>query len=242
MLLRLILMAALNVAPTSEVPDSALLRIGATFRTIEIDGRLTTTGKQSFSGMPFSVVMDSSQTYLLTMGGPFGITAAKMMATDTSFVMVNYLQQEVWDGDPRSPSLIAASHLPLPAADLMKLMRGRLPGPAQRFVRVAPKRDDGSVLFIHRDSTSIEYVLIDTVTNTLRQYQRKDMEGTLLLDVAFQDVRETDGHFIPFRVLIATKDRAETATVDITDISVNRAVKPITPPPVSSAFQRRTFR
>lgn len=243
MLLRFILiMLSQTVTEPALTGDSLLYRIESGFRTIEIDGRLSTTGKQTFSGMPFSVVMDSSHTYLLTMGGPFGLTAAKMVATDTSFVMVNYLQQEVWEGDPRSPSLASASHLPIPASDLMDLMRGRIPGDLARFVRTAPERTDGTVLFVGRDSSSIEYVLVDSVKNTLRQYQRKDQEGTLLMDVAFQDVREINGHYIPHRIAVATKERAETATVDIVDVEVNGTVKKITPPPTSSSFSRRTFR
>ena len=243
MLLRFFLiLLTQNLLAATPSADSVLLRVGASFTSLQIDGKLSTRGKQSLNGMPFSVVMDSTQTYELTMVGPFGFTAARMFATADSFVMINYLQQEVWDGNPHSPNLAAASHMPLPATDLMQLLRGRIPGDADRFQRSPAERTDSAVLFMARDSVSVEYLLVDTAQNVLRQYQRKDTAGSLLLDVAFQDLRTIDGHVIPHKVVIAANDRAETATVDIVDVEVNALIETITPPPIPRGFSRRTFR
>jgi hypothetical protein len=191
-------------------------------------------------GIPFHVDMDSTGEFLLTMGGPFGITAARMYAAADTFLMVNYLMQEVWFGDPNAPQLRTASHFPMPAGDLMQLIRGRAPGNPARFRQVPHSSTD--LLFACRDSTGVEYLLVDTTSNILKQYQRKDTSGTLVMDVAFQDVREENGILIPHRILVNADDRQQHATVELRTVTLNQ---PLPKPPslsVPSEFPRRSFR
>ncbi len=220
--------------------DSLLLKLGCNVMTLQVDGLLATTGQQTMSGLPFQVDMDSSGAYLLTMGGPFGITAAKMYASADTFVMVNYLQQEVWHGDPSAKELKAATHLPIEAVDFLYLIRGRVPGDPCRFQRLSTP--SGGILFKHRDTVGVEYVLVDSVRNILRQYQRKDTLGSLLVDVAFQDVHIVDGIPLPHTILITTQGKKQEVRVTIRDVVVNgRLPKPlaIVAPPT---FGRRHFR
>ncbi|MCO6467158.1 MAG: DUF4292 domain-containing protein [Bradyrhizobiaceae bacterium] len=232
-------LAATQTAALTDDTDTLLMQPGKNIQTMVINGKLSASGSQSLQGMPFHVEMDSMGSYLLTMGGPFGITAAKMYATADTFVMVNYLMQEVWHGNPDSPSLRSATHLPLPASQLMMLLRGRVPGSIARFSRT--RKDGQGALYSASDSAGVEYVLIDTVQQILQQYQRKDSSGALVLDVAFQDVQAIDGLPLPHRLLIRSGTSGQEATVSITDAVVNHALpKPLTLS-VPETFERRYF-
>jgi hypothetical protein len=174
------------------------------------------------------------------MGGPFGMTAAKMYARPDTFVMVNYLMQQVWDGDPRSPTLKTATHLPLPAADLLILMRGRAPGNVDRFTRESI-RDDGTILFRSKGASRVEYLLVDPEKNLLRQYQVKNVEGEVELDMAFLDVRVIDGVHLPHEIRMATQNRTQTATVEVTSMTINKAITEPLQITIPSSYERVTF-
>jgi len=210
-------------------------------RTIEIEGRLSSSGAQAMSGATFTAVVDTNDDAMLRMGGPFGITAARMVVTANAFTLVNYLTQEVWDGDPNAPALRTAMHLPVPAADMMALLRGRVPGDPSRFRRTED-RSDNKLLFTARDTRRVEYLLVDPDRGVIVQYQTKDLEGRLELDVAFQDLRRVQGYTLPYKVILAAADRTQTATVEVDeitlDVQVDRPLRLDRP----SSFSRKTFR
>jgi len=219
-------------------PSALLTRLGSNVHTMVVDGSLNASN-QPIQGLTFHAEMDSAGTYLLTMGGPFGITAAKMYAAADTFVMVNYLTQEVWHGNPNSPYLRTASHLPLPASHLMALLRGRVPGSPSRFSPV--QREGTNALFSCTDSTGVEYILVDTVQHTMVQYQRKDTSGVIELDVAFQDFRLVEGIPIAFKLIIRSVKSNQQATVAIRAAEVNmRLDKPLSLP-IPEYFERRKF-
>lgn len=219
--------------------------IGMASRTIRLEGTLTTTGQPTInlSGAPFWAIIDTTDRMLLNMGGPFGMTAGRMVVDTQQFVMVNYLVQEVWDGDPDADEIKAQMHLPVTPTDLLALLRGRVPGNVERF-SIGPARNDGRVLFQaqHPQDGLAEYALIDSTTKTLVQYQLKGAKGVVHLDVRLNDYQVHDGERIPHRVTVATKKRSQTATIEITDVELDI---PITAPldvDVPSSFTRRTLR
>jgi len=221
--------------------DPLLLAVGIPDRSVRLEGTLSSTGAQAMSGASFTAVVDTNNDVLLKMGGPFGITAARMMLQRDQFVMVNYLLQEVWDGDPNSPMLKTAMHLPVAAPEMLQLMRGRVPGDPARFER-QPDRDDGKVLFAAKSERRVEYLLIDPEQPVIQQYQTKNVEGELEIDVAFQDVRSVDGMAIPHKVILAADERKQTATIEITDITLDVAIDRPMRLDIPSSYSRKSFK
>lgn len=219
-------------------PSALLTRLGSDVHTMVVDGSLSASN-QPIQGLTFHAEMDSTGAYLLTMGGPFGITAAKMYAAADTFVMVNYLMQEVWFGNPNSPYLRAASHLPLPASHLMALLRGRVPGTPSRFSPVP--REGTNALFSCADSAGVEYILVDTTQNTMVQYQRKDTAGVIDLDVAFQDFRMVEGIPIAFKLIIRSVKSNQQAMVTIRTADLNTHLDKPLALSVPETFERRKF-
>lgn len=222
-------------------PDRVLERLGAEIRTLKIEGTLATTGEKSFDGMPFSAELDEDDWFRLTMSGPFGITAAKMVATRDSFRMVNYLLQEVWEGDPLSPTLKASMHLPIEAGALMSLLRGRVPDGESVFER-QPAREDGLALFMRTDAAGIEYLLVDQNSLVIKQFQRKSLEGERLLDVAFSNIKTVDGIELPHLIFISSNSGESTATITVDDATANKQVDSSDQLKAPSSFSRKTFR
>lgn len=220
--------------------DSITLQsVGSTMQTVVISGTLSAKGEHAFQGIPFEVEGNSAGAYLLTMGGPFGITSARMYATADTFVMVNYLQQEVWHGNPNNPSLMAMSHFPLPASQLIQLMRGCVPGDPSRFSATGVRGD--CKLYTCADSAGIEYVLVDTTLGMLKQYQQKDSTGALQMDVSFQNVQIVSDVPVAHTIVIRSNSKKQEATVLVNSITINEPLPKPLSISVPDTYYRRHF-
>ena len=227
--------------PSPDGVDPVLLSVGLPNRSARLEGTLSSSGAQAMSGAQFEAVVDTNNDVLLKMGGPFGITAARMVLQRDRFVMVNYLLQEVWEGNPNSPLLKTAMHLPVSAPEMMNLMRGCVPGDPARFSE-REAREDGKVLYAAKSERRVEFLLIDLEAQVIQQYQVKNAEGELELDVAFQNLKEVDGILVPHKVILAADNRQQTATVEIEEITLDIDVDRPLRIDVPSSYSRKSFK
>lgn len=225
----------------SATPDSTLVGLGRDVVTMRAQGTFSSRGAQNFSGLPFTAVMDTNQSFRLTISAPFGLTAARMWAERDTFVFVNYMMQEVHEGRTSSPSLTSALPFPMPANHLMDLMRGRTPGNPERFTR-SEQRTDGAVLFTCKDTLGVEYLLVDTARSCLRQYQRKGVDGAVELDVSFQELNAQDGITLPHLIDIAVENRKQGASFHLTKVELNKPINERLTIDIPKSFSRTTYR
>lgn len=211
-------------------------------RTLQTEGTLSVTGKQNMSGIPFTAILAEGDSSRITMSGPFGITAVQVYTVADSFTVVNYLSQEVTTGSGDSATLKKIAPIAMNLRDLISVVRGRVPGGTARFTIRTP-RADGSILFGARDKDGgVEFALVDTVRNALRQYQRKSSTGVMLVDVLFDDFKDVQTIPIAHSIRITVDDKKETLTMRVTTAKVN---EPVTEPlaiEVPSAFKRVNYR
>jgi hypothetical protein len=131
--------------------------------------------------------------------------------------------------------------IPLTVNDLRMLVRGRVPGDLARYTRAEP-RTDGTVLFMARDSATSEYVLVDTVRNVLRQYQRRKAGVGAVLTIVMGDVRPVAGINIPHAVDIDIAEQESSASFRFTRVTVNEPVTAKLEVAIPTSFTRTTFR
>lgn len=212
-----------------------------TVRTLDVRGSLSVTGTQTMSGVPFSATIAGADSMRVTMNGPLGIIMARLYATPTTFVMVNYLQQQGITGSPASEQLQRDLPVPIAMTDLMALMRGALPGDVARFRPGAP-RSDGQRLWQSSSDQGTEFALVDTARAVLTQYQRKSPSGSLLLNVSYGDIRTVDGVAVAHSVGVLVNDRKESITFTMQDIRVNGPVDVPLSVDIPAGFKTTTYR
>lgn len=229
---------AVGVDTTSA--DTLLGALGRNIRTLSIHGRLSTIGSKTMSGIPFDahIVEDTMQ---MSTSGPFGLTATSIYAEPDSFVAVNYFMRQAYLGCPDSPSLARDLPIPLTVTDLRMLMLGRLPGKLRRFQRSTPRKDS-SVLFMSQGAGFVEYALVDSVACVLRQYQRKDSSGLLVMDITFGDVHKLCGISVPYAVDVAFDDRKETVSFRFLRVEINEPHTGTLNVTIPASFTRKTYR
>lgn len=235
------LLALIVLLSISLDSDPAIRDLGMGVKTMKVSGTFSTTGDQNLSGLPFTALMDTNDAFRLTIGGPFGITTARMWAERDTFVFVNYLMQEAHEGKPDAKSLQSVLPFPLPASYLMALMRGKAPGNPERFSRSEPRTDE-SVLFEYRDTSGVEYLLVDTVNSIIKQYQQKGRNGEIQLDVAFKNIGKIEGVPLPHVIEISVQNKHQSASFKIERITINEPIQERLMVDIPPSFVRTSYR
>jgi len=225
--------------PERDSNGSALTRIGHVFPRTTIEGTISLDGEMTIGNLPFSG-QTSGDTISVSVQGPFGMMAGVMYATADTFVVVNYLSREVLVGHPDAKSVASVSPIPLTLTDIRAFMRGSLPGDLGRFQRGAP-RSDSKLLFVSRDSSTTEYVLVDTAASILTQYQRKSRQGATLLNLVLGDVREVSSVNVAYAVDVDLNDKAQAVRFRFDAVAPSLTTAPIAMPEVPSSFTRRVY-
>ena len=229
-----------EVSPSTG-PVFDLQRLSSDLRTMSVSGTVSATGvPQAVARLPFNAVVAGRDSMMIAMT-PFGMTAAKLFATQDSFVFVDYLQRQVIDGRPTSPELVGALPFPLSVSDLTSLIRGEVPGDIGRFREVSV-RQDGSVVFGADYRDGREFVLIDTATATLRQYQKKRTDGVIDLNVTFDEVKRFNDVPVAMAVDVTVNDRRQTMSFRLSEVTVNGPMPQRLRFDVPSGFSRKSFR
>lgn len=211
-------------------------------RTLQTEGTLSVTGTQNMNGIPFTAILAEGDSSRITMSGPFGMTAVRVYTVADSFTVVNYLSQEVTAGRGDSATLKSIAPIAMNLRDLISVVRGRVPGGTARFT-THTSRNDGAVLYGARDKDGgVEFALVDTVRNTLRQYQRKNSAGVMLVDVLFDDFKDVQSIPIAHSIRISVDDKKETLTMRVTTAKVNEPIAEPLAIEVPSAFKRVNYR
>lgn len=226
---------------SARTTDSLLRDLGKGLETVHCEGTLNAYGTQTIQGIPFTAVIAGRDSFAVTMNGPFGLTAAQLYATRDTFVFVNYMMQQVFDGKTDAPTIAQAMPFGITIKDLFALMGGQVPGDPERFV-VHSVRNDSTVLFVSKQEHRTEFALVDTARGVLKQYQSKDQNGVLTVNVTFADVHIVNGQPFSYAVDVAVDDKRQSMTFRMTSVHVN---DPVTSPlsvRIPSTFQRTTFR
>lgn len=224
---------------------SPLLRLGTATHTLRIEGSVSMAGGEkgmALSGLPFTATVVSTDSFRIDIFLPIGgMTAARLFATRDSFVFVNYFEQSVYQGNPNSPDLAAALPFPLTIAELSALMHGRVPGEVTRFTD-STARADGSILYRSGFTNGVEFALVDTASPILKQYQRKDERGAVLLNVTFSDVRVVNGIPIAHAVDVVVDARKQSAKFKLSSVAVNESITERLSFDAPASFARTTYR
>lgn len=207
---------------------------------IVASGTLSVQGSMSISGIPFDATLHAD-TILVTTGSPFGMTTSSVYAAQDTVVVLNFLTRQAYNGNPASAEMSGILPVPLAIDDIRALVKGLPPGDLSGFEFQSP-RDNGQLLFRRRDSSTIEFALVDSASRTLRQYQRKGADGRTILNVTFGSFRVVDGVHVPFGVKVTANADAETIQFQFNDVRLTVPSQPLRPLAIPPSFTRLSLR
>ena len=204
-----------------------------------IEGTMSLEGTMTIGNLPFTARL-RGDTISVTLAAPFGMTAGTMFATADTFVVVNYLSREVLVGHPDAQSIASVSPIPLRLSDVRAFMRGTIPGDLRRFTS-GPPRTDAKKLYIARDSAGAEFMLIDTTTSTLSQYQRKDKQGKTVLNLVLGDVRDIASTNIAHAIDVDINGKSQAVRFRFDSVEPTADADAMRIPEAPPSFTRRVY-
>lgn len=193
----------------------------------------------TISGVPFDATLNTD-TLLVNTGSPFGMKTSSVYARTDTFVVLNYLTRQVIDGNPASDKVAGMLPIPLGIDDIRSLVRGIPPGDLTAF-ELLTTRQDGQLLFRRRDSLHVEFALVDSASKTIRQYQRKQIDGRTILNVTYGSYREVDGIMVPYGVNVTANDEEQKIQFRFDDVRLTAPSAPLRPLAIPSSFSRVTL-
>lgn len=209
------------------------------YEAVVMDGTASIGGESQFGSFPFSAVLRGRDTMALTLTGPFGITAARIVITGDSFFVVNYLLREVHTGWIGSNNLSQILPIPVSLGDLITVFLGSPPDRAEGWVR--EQRQDGSALLTRKTPIGAEFAHLDTSNGFLRQYQRKSSNGDTELNIVFQDRKLLDTVAVPGKVHVSMDNQRQVVSVTINDAAIKNVNAKAISLEAPSGFRRYTY-
>ncbi|MFC2131525.1 DUF4292 domain-containing protein [Bacteroidota bacterium] len=194
---------------------------------------LKTTISASVSSQSNLVTAKINLAYLDSMSvslyGPFGITVGKLYADTNNLVFFNSLTNQVLEGKPVEENMRMAVMLPLSYFDFVRLIRCETPGEPADFI-FAKKINEDELLFKNdKHPDYIEYAVLSSKQNVISQYQRKLIDGTLILHVYFVDYQLVNNVYYSMKQLYKFPEINANLTLEINDIEINSVFeKPFT--------------
>ncbi|MFM8771803.1 MAG: DUF4292 domain-containing protein [Candidatus Kapaibacterium sp.] len=219
--------------------DVSLQDVLSPRRCITATGTVSLQGAMTISGVPFDATLNTD-TLVVNTGSPFGMKTSSVYARTDTFVVLNYLTRQVIDGNPASDKVAGILPIPLGIDDIRSLVRGIPPGDLTAF-ELQTTRQDGQLLFRRRDSLHVEFALVDSTSKTIRQYQRKQIDGRTILNVTYGSYREVDGSMVPYGVNVTANDDEQKIQFRFDEVRLTAPNAPLRPLAIPSSFSRVTL-
>ncbi len=134
----------------------------------------------------------------------FGMTVGKIFATRDYFLFYNIFENTAMEGIPNSAGLREAIKIDLSYETMVKLLKCQPPGPDSSYT-IAKGADiaEGQRLFVNKSDTNyVEYILYSYSEKAMLQYQRKSMNGKIILNVFYEDYVSIDGFALAEKIVL----------------------------------------
>ncbi len=128
----------------------------------------------------------------------FGLPVVKFFSDRNSFKTYNAMENSAYTGNPSSENIKKTTGINLGFEELVRLVKSLPPGKIANF-KTDSVNDANSVLS-KRSNSSAEYIVISSKTGTLEQYQRKNSNEGLEMNVYFRDYKRYGDFMLPGKI------------------------------------------
>lgn len=173
----------------------------------------------SMSGMhliaQFSAKLAGEDSASISFYGPMGVILGKVFANKDTFMFLDVINNWVVTGIPTRKNIYKCSQIPLNFIEFVRLFRGELPIPIDSLTQQEIENNPEKALYRKITSQFVDFYLVNTKTNKLHQFQKKLLDGRLLLTLIYPEYWENDGTLFPKKYQMQAPDRNGIVTLEI---------------------------
>ena len=165
-------------------------------RTLGLSGTISSTFPGFKQSVSFSLKIAGKDSVKFEAYGPLSIIVGKLFSTPDFFKFYNIITNEAFKGTPSAKNLNLAMNMPLSFADFVAFLRNEPAQNIETFSRDMSYNSETKVLFKSKQKDYVDYVLVNGETNDIIQQQRKTFDGTIILNVLYNNYEEYEGYSI----------------------------------------------
>ena len=215
------------ISPDNVLHDQAIMR-KETLQSLEVEAEISITINGETTAADCILKMGGRDSLSMEISGPFGISVARLFAEKDYFLFHDMLQGRAIEGIPTQQQLSEITFMPLSFDDYASLFRAEPPGDPLSFTLVDSYSDSTRFLYKRLSSAqTVEFILCSKENGTIKEYQRKNAEGTVELSMIYDKYSEINGVFMPGIVTLSAPSRELQLTITSDNISVNPLLSPL---------------
>ncbi len=165
-----------------------------------------------------SIELASTDSVLIKLYGPFGITVGKLYANRNFYIMNNNLENITFTGTPTANNLQKIINLPLDFDDIVYLLRSGLSNDTFKLIKI---ESEGELYFREKNNNG-EFVLLNSLGQIIN-FQRKNHDDKLIISVKYSDFIKISNTNFAQKIFINFPAASGSATVEYTDIKISSA-------------------
>lgn len=166
----------------------------------------------------FSIAETDSM--LVKLSGPFGISVAQMYADPKTFLFYNIFQSEVLEGRPSAINMQKAMRIPLSYSDFVRLLRAEVPSGNARYSR--DESDKQNIFSNFSNPDYDEHLTLSPDGMTIVRYQRKISGGAIIVDVSYKNYKNYNGIYLPNQMTFSFPEAETKVAIDVNNYEINK--------------------
>lgn len=155
----------------------------------------------------------------------FGIPVAKLYMNKSKFMFMDLFNGRLVEGPATAANMANVTNIPLSFDDFICLLRCESPFPASAYSLEGTTKSGNNVLRFDRPDSNREFIAINMEESVMKQYQRKDKDGTLLMNITYADIMAIDSQLFPKKVQVHAPGSQFSMTVENKEIILNSTLK-----------------
>lgn len=204
--------------------DTSISTLKTNLNVLSINGIIRSSIEGQNVSADCRMILAGTDSASMTLLGPLGMLVGKLYARPDYFVFYNTLTSEAFEGRPTADNLNKILKVPLDFVEFARLLRNEIPNDASKFSK--SEIEGGNLLLkMVVDTSYIEYCMMSPDMTKLLQYQRKSLDGSMIMNIVFQDFKEFDSFTLPTKFVMKFPVMNGNVTIEAEDISINSPIE-----------------
>ncbi len=187
---------------------------------IEFSAKISVNIEGNSQSVNAKVKIAGVDSIAMNITGPFGIAVAKFYASKSEFIFYNIFENSTYIGKPNAENLKKFLNMNISFDDFIRILRGEplFDIDSYKFMKTVSER---TFLFLSKQDSFGDFVVSDSVHNTIISYQRKLKNDSLVMDIQQNNFNFYSKYYIASDIYCKFPTQNSTIRFELSDIKTN---------------------
>lgn len=209
----------------STITKKVALRNKDDIKTLYLKAGIEAAYHAEINSAGIKITLMGTDSLAAVVTGPLGIVVGKLFATPDYFMFYNALESTLTEGTPTAQNLKRVALIPLSFTDLVKLLRGEVPGNPLVF-KEEKSSTGGKVVFANKTlAGEVEKAEVDSRVMEMSHFSRNNKDNKGLLEVEYTDFAKFSSYNFAKKIVFTFPEVKGKLTLEVSDYKINDKVE-----------------